>query len=66
MEWAEFMKRYAKEHYRKSCLSIINTWYNDQLCRDMRCNPRKKSGFLADFFLPCGPEDYANLQPKRS
>lgn len=66
IEWDKFMKRYAKEYYRRSCLSTINTWYNDQLCRDMGCNPRRKNGFLADLFLPYGPEDYAILEPKRS
>ncbi|KAF3340278.1 putative flavin-containing monooxygenase 1 [Carex littledalei] len=66
MEWDKFMKRYAKEYYRRSCLSTVNTWYNDQLCRDMGCNPRRKNGFLADLCLPYGPEDYANLEPKRA
>ncbi|KAJ3706793.1 hypothetical protein LUZ61_010498 [Rhynchospora tenuis] len=65
MEWERYMKRYAKDYYRRSCLNTINTWYTDQLCRDMRCNPRRKNGFLADLFLPYGPEDYTNLQPNR-
>jgi dimethylaniline monooxygenase (N-oxide forming) len=65
MEWDKFMKCYAKKYYRRSCLSTVNTWHNNQLCGDMRCNARRKNGFLADL-LPCGPEDYADLQPKRS
>ncbi|KAJ4811794.1 Flavin-containing monooxygenase [Rhynchospora pubera] len=65
IEWEKYTKRYAKDNYRRSSVMIINVWYNDQLCRDMGCNPRRKNGFLADLFLPYGPEDYTNLQPKR-
>ncbi|KAJ3680470.1 hypothetical protein LUZ60_016748 [Juncus effusus] len=63
-EWEKFMKLYAREYYRRSCVSIVNTWYNDQLLRDMGCNPMRKNGFFANLFVPYGPEDYANLQVK--
>ncbi|KAJ0966736.1 hypothetical protein J5N97_023653 [Dioscorea zingiberensis] len=60
-EWDKFMKRYSGEHFRRSSVSIIHIWYMDQLCRDMGCNPRRKKGFLAEWFQPYAPLDYAHL-----
>uniref|UniRef100_A0ACD5W1I8 Uncharacterized protein n=1 Tax=Avena sativa TaxID=4498 RepID=A0ACD5W1I8_AVESA len=64
LEWEKFVKCYSIGYFRRSCIGILNIWYNDQLCKDMGCNPRRKKGFLAELFEVYGPGDYANLHPK--
>jgi dimethylaniline monooxygenase (N-oxide forming) len=64
LEWEKFMKRYSRGYFRRSCIEILNIWYNDQLCKDMGCNPRRKKGFFAELSEVYGPGDYANLHPK--
>ncbi|KAM0847141.1 hypothetical protein ACQ4PT_055214 [Festuca glaucescens] len=64
LEWEKFMKRYSRGYFRRSCIGILNIWYNDQLCKDMGCNPRRKKGFFAELSEVYGPGDYANLHPK--
>ncbi|GMH02912.1 hypothetical protein Nepgr_004751 [Nepenthes gracilis] len=58
--WDQFMKRYAHESYRRSCIGALHIWYNDQLCKDMGWNPRRKNGLLSEWFEPYGPMDYAH------
>ncbi|KAF7006314.1 hypothetical protein CFC21_021361 [Triticum aestivum] len=64
LEWEKFMKRYSRDYFRRSCVGIVHIWYNDQLCQDMGCNPRRKKGFFSELFEPYGPCDYVNLHPK--
>ncbi|XXG39144.1 hypothetical protein AAC387_Pa01g0182 [Persea americana] len=68
LKWEKSMKRYSNNYYWRSCVGAIHIWYNDQLCRDMRCvgvsflpptgcNPKRKNGFFAELFSPYGPMD---------
>jgi dimethylaniline monooxygenase (N-oxide forming) len=65
LEWEKYMKRYLGQYFRRSSIVILHTWYNDHLCGDMGCNPRRKNGFFNDLFAVYGPGDYANLHPKK-
>ncbi|OIW00927.1 hypothetical protein TanjilG_10005 [Lupinus angustifolius] len=59
-EWDEYMKKYSRQNYRKSCIAVLHIWYNDQLCKDMGWNPKRKNGFFAELFEPYGPLDYSS------
>ncbi|KAH0455993.1 hypothetical protein IEQ34_013900 [Dendrobium chrysotoxum] len=61
MEWEKHVKKYSGNRYRGSCISTLHIRSNDQLCKDMGSNPRRKKGFLKDRFLPYSPADYAEL-----
>ncbi|KAK3195829.1 hypothetical protein Dsin_027139 [Dipteronia sinensis] len=58
VEWDRYMKRYSGKYYRRSCIGALHIWYNDQLCKDMGWNPKRKKGFFAELFEPYGPLDY--------
>ncbi|KAI3991470.1 hypothetical protein MKX01_016301 [Papaver californicum] len=60
LEWETYMKRYSS---RGGCIGTVHVWYNDQLFKDMGCNPKRKKGFFAELFEPYGPTDHANLTP---
>lgn len=51
IQWENYMKRYAGKFYWRSCIAIP-IWYNDQMCRDMGCEPRRKKGLLSEWFEP--------------
>ncbi|KAK9269178.1 hypothetical protein L1049_000947 [Liquidambar formosana] len=59
--WENYMKQYAGENFRRSCIAGIHIWYSDQLCKDMGCKPKRKKSFFAELFGPYGPVDYAGL-----
>ncbi|XP_038710968.1 probable flavin-containing monooxygenase 1 [Tripterygium wilfordii] len=59
--WETHIKRVAGKYFKRSCISNTRIWYNDQLCKDMGCEPRRKKGFFRDLFVPYAPADYAGL-----
>ncbi|KAK4847470.1 hypothetical protein QYF36_002280 [Acer negundo] len=61
VEWDRYMKRYSGRYYQRSCKSALHIWYNDQLCKDMGWNPKRKKGFFAKLFEPYGPLDYVTI-----
>ncbi|XP_076906754.1 putative flavin-containing monooxygenase 1 [Bidens hawaiensis] len=60
-KWDEYMKQSQEEYHFRSFLGAFEIWYNDQLCKDMGVNPKRKKGFLANLFQAHGPSDYAQI-----
>jgi dimethylaniline monooxygenase (N-oxide forming) len=42
--WEDTIKQYDRNW--KSCIVTCGIWYNDQLCKDMKCNHLRKKGLL--------------------
>ncbi|KAG5559521.1 hypothetical protein RHGRI_009148 [Rhododendron griersonianum] len=61
VQWENYTKRCAGKFRWRSCCIAIPLWYNDEMCRDMGCEPRRKKGFFAEWFEPYGPSDYVGL-----
>ncbi|PIA46966.1 hypothetical protein AQUCO_01500479v1 [Aquilegia coerulea] len=61
LRWERYMTQNTSEYYRRSCQSVMHIWYNDQLCRDMRFNPKRKKGFFVELLQPYGSKDYEDL-----
>ncbi|TVU33802.1 hypothetical protein EJB05_15610, partial [Eragrostis curvula] len=61
LKWVEFTKMYRRKPLRWTCIQASNIWYNDQLCKDMGRNPKRKTGFLLEWFQPYGPADYTYM-----
>nr|WMB80869.1 FMO-ctr33225 [Lamium galeobdolon] len=60
--WETYMKRYTGNNkFRRACIGCVHVWYNDQLCRDIGCNPRRKKGFFSELFEPYGSADYVGM-----
>ncbi|KAK4752696.1 hypothetical protein SAY87_021494 [Trapa incisa] len=62
-EWERCARRNSKESCKQYRLSAqLQIYCNDLLCRDMKCNPRRKSWFLPELFSTYGPADYGDLK----
>ncbi|KAH7854910.1 hypothetical protein Vadar_018981 [Vaccinium darrowii] len=61
VQWENYTKRCGGKFRWRSCCIAIPIWYNDQMCRDMGCEPKRKKGFFAEWFEPYGPLDYVGL-----
>jgi len=53
------MSNYANESYQRSCVRVLLQFYcNDQLCKNMGFNPRRKKWLVAELFAPpCHDDD---------
>ncbi|OIT34851.1 PREDICTED: probable flavin-containing monooxygenase 1 [Nicotiana attenuata] len=61
--WEIYMKKYAGKEYKRACIAALHIWYNDQLCKDIRCNNRRKKSFYDEWFQPYVQSDYVGLSP---
>ncbi|KAF3779797.1 putative flavin-containing monooxygenase 1 [Nymphaea thermarum] len=60
-KWDDYKRKHSGYKYKKSSIAAIHIWYNDMLCKDMGCIPKRKKNWLSELFLPYGPADYSNL-----
>ncbi|EXB91555.1 putative flavin-containing monooxygenase 1 [Morus notabilis] len=59
--WENNLKLYSGKYIARSCIGSVNIWYNDQLCKDMGLQHKRKKGIFAEFSQPYGPIDYVGL-----
>ncbi|XP_051113800.1 probable flavin-containing monooxygenase 1 [Andrographis paniculata] len=65
-KWDTYMKKYAGNgKFRRGCIAGIHIWYNDQICKDIGCDPKRKKGLLSNLFEPHGLRDYAGIHPRQ-
>ncbi|KAL2470108.1 putative flavin-containing monooxygenase 1 [Abeliophyllum distichum] len=64
LNWDVYMKKYTGKNYRRSCLGGVQIWYNDLLCKDIGCDPKRKNGFFSELFEAYQPADYVGLNPQ--
>ncbi|PHT29050.1 hypothetical protein CQW23_31355 [Capsicum baccatum] len=62
-KWEDYMKTYAGKEYKRACIAALHIWYNDQLCKDIGCNNRRKKSFYDEWFQPYLQSDYVRLSP---
>ncbi|CAO2817533.1 unnamed protein product [Amaranthus hypochondriacus] len=63
INWQKCMVNYVGKRYKRSCVSVLlQIHQNDQLCKDMGYNPKRKKSFFSELFTPYSPLDYANIK----
>ena len=63
INWQKCMVNYVGKRYKRSCVSVLlQIHQNDQLCKDMGYNPKRKNSFFSELFAPYSPLDYANIK----
>ncbi|XAR56229.1 Flavin-containing monooxygenase [Bertholletia excelsa] len=62
-KWDKFQKDAAGKYFHRSCSGTIHVWANDQICKDMGWNPKRKKGFFANLFDPYLPTEYTQPNP---
>ncbi|KAK4483982.1 hypothetical protein RD792_011194 [Penstemon davidsonii] len=63
-EWEKNARRYNNddENYKRACVgALLQIHCNDQLCKDMGCNPKKKKWPFQELFSTYHPSDYADI-----
>ncbi|GJR65315.1 probable flavin-containing monooxygenase 1 [Tanacetum coccineum] len=63
--WDECMKKSSGEYYKRSCTTGLDIWYNDQLCKDMGWNPKRKNPLFRRIDIIPGAGDEESEAIKR-
>ncbi|XP_047954123.1 probable flavin-containing monooxygenase 1 [Salvia hispanica] len=60
--WEANARRYSRENYKRACVGVMLQLHcNDEICRDIGSNPKRKNWFFSEMFSPYHPSDYADL-----